>query len=100
MELSCVVVTSHGYGAANGTKFSSYCQEVAIYISIIGEEELGFQLGPYDVSVTYIHRRQSYLVNLPTLPAQAIIERGDFNFTTADESITLRFHPSALPNNV
>ena len=103
MELTCVAVTSHGYGATNatnGTNFKEYCQEVAVYISIIGEEELGFQLGTDGMSVAYSRRRQSYLVNLPASPAQAIIGRGDFNFTAADGSFTIRFSPSALAENV
>ena len=96
MELTCIAID----GATDGTEFRNSCQDVVIYVSIISEDELGLQLDLQDVSITYSRRRKSYLVNLPTLPAQAIIERGDFNFTTDDESITFRFRPSALANNV
>ena len=102
MELTCVAVTNHGYGDAHadGIRFKECCQEVAVYVSIIGEEELGFQLGTDGISVTYSRRRRSYLVNLPASPAQAIIERGDFSFTAADGSFTIQFSPGALAENV
>ena len=75
--------------------FKDYNRELAEFVSVLGELATpSVKVNPNQIPPTYIHKDKTYYFTVPIALGDAVVAKGDTDFTSNDGVLTLTLKPS------